>query len=778
MRTLPYFIIFITASRQFQHYFCCLLVQKGFDMILKRHVLYGIGVIAALIFVADTPVFAQKKKNKKEEKQITIYEVDTLVKPVPLNRSGFHKHIDDEQLRADMRDGRKDGIVTYSEDTGFSNALSKAIIRDVDQMQIMIENMPINPQEKLVEGQMRIRYLRAVENMLRKYNNDTRVDPVYYKKLVANLHDMIVARNEGKLLDFVKANTNIYSLNNAELLDESPEARYYLYTEMGKQEPQMMIKRLKEYANEPYADEIIATAAKVVPQEVYNYASSTNYTLSNAVKRSKDPLVQTIVQIAEKSRSPLLAMPFLSDIYNKRKTIAEVDAITANDDQFFKNLVRLKLSGETLAGDTYSDELQYRGLKYVRTMNDLHESQDAVRFKCIEGFSPEELYFLMVYGQDEIYTSSFLGTFKRMMERMNGMKGDELLDKVHYDHFRTFIRMCAGYNTLSTFLATIGEDQKTKLMRDFIADLEKGKENELEDAVDVADAFGSIRDTTLSDFLLKEVRGNYERCANIKSKKGVIVYGLLATLFRGSKAGDGSTSQISDELNLPSINLVPYKKLLSDSGVVYEQFFFFGDEDGKTSMASFMSLFRSPDWAGKWKITEDKYWITIRSLVGKPVVIYANRPLPEPEDEEAQDKLTKYLEDQDIHPAILVHRGHSYHLPLTIDKMTENSKIVMLGSCGGYHNLALVLDHSPDANIISSKQVGTMRVNEPIIRAINNQLLNGNDINWVEMWQSLGLYFEKMPDVKALFNDYVPPHKNLGAIFIKAYRRISYSTEK
>ncbi len=748
-------------------------------MIQKRHVFYSIGMLASLILISGTTAFAQKKKKKEEkEKVITIYEVDTLVKPIPLNRASFHKHIDDAQDRIDLRDGKKDGIVSFAEDTGFSNVLTRAIIRDVNQMQIMIENMPINPQEKLVEGQMRIRYLRAVENMLRKYNGDTRIDPVYYKKLVANLHDMIVARNEGKLMDFVKANINIYTLNNSELLDEDLEARTYIFTEMGKQEPQMMIKRLKEFANEPYADAIIATAARVVPQEVYNYASSTNYVLSNAVKRSKDPLVQTIVQIAQQSRAPLQAMPFLSDIYNRKKTIAEVDAITSNDDLFYKNLVRLKLAGENLAGDTYSDELQYRGLKYVRNMNDLHESPDAVRFKGIDGFTPEELYFLMVYGQDEIYTSSFLGTFKRMMERMSPAKGDVLLEKVRYDHFRTFIRMCAGYNTLTTFLATIEDDKKTKLMHDFIADLEKGRENDLEDAVDVADAFGSIVDSNLSDFLLKEVRSNYERCGAIKSKKGVIVYGLLATLFKGSKAGEGSSSEISGELNLPPINLVPYKNLVNDSGVVYEQFFFFGDEDGKTSLASFLALFKSPDWAGKWKIVQDKYWMTISSTSGKPVVIYANQPLPEPDDEDAQDRLTKYLEDRNIHPTIMVHRGHSYHLPLTIDKMTESSKIVMLGSCGGYHNLALVLDHSPEANIISSKQVGTMRVNEPIIRAINNQLMAGNDINWIDMWQSLGLYFDKLPDAKALFNDYVPPHKNLGAIFIKAYRRISNSTEK
>ena len=101
-----------------------------------------------------------------------------------------------------------------------------------------------------------------------------------------------------------------------------------------------------------------------------------------------------------------------------------------------RGLVRLKLSGNTLGVATYTDELAYRGLSYVRKMNDLHEEKDPVRFRCIDGFSPQSLYFLLVYGQDEIYTSSFLGTFNRMMQRMAPLKGNELLAKVNRDHFR------------------------------------------------------------------------------------------------------------------------------------------------------------------------------------------------------------------------------------------------------------------------------------------------------------------------------------------------------
>jgi hypothetical protein len=533
----------------------------------------------------------------------------------------------------------------------------------------------------------------------------------------------------------------------------------------------MMIKRLNEFAKESYADVTIAAAARIVPQEVYNYASSTNYVLNTAVRRSKDPLVQTIVRIANESKAPLKAMPFLSDIHNDRKTIPEIDKITADPDLFFENLVRLKIQKEELAGNTYTDELRYRGLKYVREMNDLHEEKDPVRFRCIDGFAPEVLYFIMVYGQDEIYTSSFLGTFKRMVERMQPRTGDQVLDTIHRDRFRTFIRMCAGYNTLNTFLETMDQDKRTGLMRDFVAGLEKGKDDDLEDAVDVADAFGSIDDSTMSDFLRGEVKANYERAYQLRSKKGIIIYGLLATLFEGAKTADSDEEieRRSKLLDLPPINLVQYKNLAGDSGIVYEQFFFYGDEDGKNSYTSFLGNFKD----GKWKIASNKHWTTITSTSGKPIVVYANLPLKEPEDEEAQKALHDYLEDKGIHPTIMVHRGHSYHLPLTLDKLQKESRIVILGSCGGYHNLAVVLDHSPDAHIISSKQVGAMNVNEPIIKAINDQLLAGKNIDWITTWHQLEAHFsgKKAGSLKTLFDDYVPPHRNLGAIFIKAYRR-------
>jgi hypothetical protein len=738
-----------------------------------------LGIIMLLVSFSSETTHAQRKK-KKKEKEASVYDIDTLIAPIPRQTQLWHIKIDKAQKGADVSDGMTDGFIDLStDDSSQSITLSRALLADIDKMEIMVENMPANNRDAGAQIGEKQKALRAIEEVLKHYNNTYGTkDPYYYRKRVNNLKEFIIARNEGRGMAFIKENVNILTMDNIkELYEPTSSERYYIFSEMGKREPRMMIKRLAEFANEAYADDVVTEAAKIVPNEIFNYASSTNYALSNAVKRSKDPLVQAIVRIAQESKSPLKAMPFLNDIYTKRYTIAEIDKITANEDLFFQNLVRLKMENVQLGGATYTDELKYRGLKYVRTMNELHDEKDPVRFKCVEGFSPYSLYFLMVYGQDEVYTSSFLGMFNRMMDRMKPMKGNELLDSVHRDKFRTFIRMCAGYNTLGRFLDSMEVEKKNGLMQDFIAGLEQGKEDDLEDAVDVADAFGSIQDSALVVFLQNEVKKNYERSyTQAKSKKGVIVYGLLATLFEGSKEMDsnGVAQRQSELLNIPPINKVMYENLTDDSGIVYEQFFFYGDKDGLSSYANFLGNFKD----GKWKKTENENWCTITSTTGKPVVVFANKPLAEPQDEEAQKALNKYLEDKGIKPAIIVHRGHSYHLPITLDHLVQQTKIVMLGSCGGYHNLGTVLDKSPDAHIISSKQVGAMKINEPIIKSINDQLLAGKEVDWINTWKGLTVYFGKQGgQIKEMFDDYIPPHKNLGAIFIKAYRRMLNSED-
>jgi hypothetical protein len=160
--------------------------------------------------------------------------------------------------------------------------------------------------------------------------------------------------------------------------------------------------------------------------------------------------------------------------------------------------------------------------------------------------------------------------------------------------------------------------------------------------------------------------------------------------------------------------------------------------------------------------------VAYTSTKGKPITIYANKPLDEESGEldKAQEALNKYLSEKGIQPTVVVHRGHSYYADYTIEQIQPAAKIVFLGSCGGYHLIHNVLKHAPDAHIIASKQIGKQVINQPFMDMLNEKLRTGSNIDWIPFWKE---FRGKAGKIEG-FEDYIPPHKNLGAIFIKAYK--------
>lgn len=734
---------------------------------MNRKLTLPLVIASSLTLTLADDIFAQSKKPVPLDKPAPErWQIDTLINPIPTNRAMFTDKIRAQVKRADMKDGTTDNVIEL-EDTVVSRIVTEALMVKVPKIMIHIENMEIPHQTK-------IQYHRALETTVRRLNTLplTPDDAIYIRKAVDNFEELMLARQAGTIDSYVRANDNIYTLDNSEMLNDYPELKALVFESVGKAKPEMMIKRLPDFATESYADPVIAAAAKVMPNTILTYALSKSQ-LGVAVRRNKDPFVKTIVSIADQSKTPQKVLPFVDEIFQGRKTIAQVDAITADPKAYFQALVALKLQGNSAADKAIEGEINYRGLQFVRVVNELHDSPAPVRFKSLADFGAEDMYFMIIGSQDEIYTSSFIWMFDRMVEKMKPMTSDQLLEKVNKSHFRTFIRMAAGYNKLSAFLAGMDEPHQTALMKEFVSNLEKGPMDDLEDAVDVADAFGSLSDPKLIDFLKEEVRQNYERKVN---EKGVIVYALLYTIFNSAENSTKLNQEVSDLL--PPITYVPQSALKNDKGQIVQQVFFYGDKDGMGAYTGYLNQFRNP----KWKIEQGQYWSTITATGTNPIIIFVNKPLPEEAEENdvfAQNKLQKYIDENNMKPSVIIHRGHSYYLPTTLEHLTESSKIIVLGSCGGYHNLAKVLNTSPDAHIISSKQVGAYSVNTPIINALNDVLLSGNDVNWITMWQNLSKYFAgKGAGLNDLFSDYVPPNKNLGAIFIKAYRKQSFLIEQ
>jgi Ca2+-binding EF-hand superfamily protein len=231
---------------------------------------------------------------------------------------------------------------------------------------------------------------------------------------------------------------------------------------------------------------------------------------------------------------------------------------------------------------------------FIREINALHSVEnEAVRFKRLEGLTPQELYYLVVMGEDEIYTSSYLNVYKRIFQRMSTPRSDSLFMSVNGDYFRKFLKMAAGYNTLNDFLGKMDKENATTTMKAFVIKLENT--NGLEEAVDVADSYSSIMDKnpSLAKYILDEVKWNYTRNEQAENKRGMVIYNLLKTLFESADTLNAK-KDLSAELGIPSIYSKDYQTLTDSSGRVIQQVFFYGDEDkdGQLSFENFMGMFR------------------------------------------------------------------------------------------------------------------------------------------------------------------------------------------
>lgn len=322
---------------------------------------------------------------------------------------------------------------------------------------------------------------------------------------------------------------------------------------------------------------------------------------------------------------------------------------------------------------------------------------------------------------------------------------------------------------LSDFLSTFPPAKKEgdpsdaeTLMKAFVGKLEQG--TSLEDGVDVADSYASIVETIkpIANEMLKNIQNGYQENLKSGNKRGVAIYKILTNLFLS--ADSTNKIDLTKELGIPPVYEVPLSVLANDSGNVIMQVFIYGDRDGMGVFPSILNLFNNSNWKTD---RSNPQWVTISSVKGKPVSIYLNRPLPEDknEDARAQEALCQYLDSNNLKPTITINRGHSYNAPYTIDQMSRQSKIVFMGSCGGYRSIRDILVKAPDAHIVGTKQIADAPVNNPFLKLLGEKLREGSDIQWIPFWKELG----KMATDK-IFEDYVPPYKNLGALFIKAYK--------
>ncbi len=710
---------------------------------------------------------------------ITVFAQTSSPFKIPTERMLFHDLVDKQQL---LIFGGKDSVELSDNET-VNNHIEDILLRQVDDLQIEIE-LDTN-----LTGQAKVKSLKSLETLLRGYHlNKNKKDypaamaPALFKAF----KQALLLDRKGESIEPVVA-ANDYGVGKllieCFLLPSENQgvqpSRLLLIRKYLTLHPDEILSELNKNPQLPFADEFIKIAAHRDIRKLYDYAAARN-ALGNRIRNHPDSLVRMIGIIAS-SKSGQLYFPFLDNLMNKSISLEEIDKVKEDDLLYYRLMVRTRIDyarrllppfNDTIMGmKALNDRMAAKAKQYfIREINALHsDPNETRRFKSLELLTAQELYYLIVLGEDEMYTSSYLGVYKRIWQKMREPRADSLLLTVNGDYFRKFIKMSAGYNTLNDFLSKMNKENATTTMKAFVIRLEST--DGLEEAVDVADSYSSIMDKNpeLAQYISSEVKWNLERNIANTNRRGMVIYNLLRILFES--ADPGKSTDLTKQLGIPSIYDQDYKALLDDSGRVVQQVFFYGDEDmdGQHSYENFMRMFRNKN---DWKVLHNEYWTSIASLKGKPVMIFANKPLlgSDDPDARAQAHLAEYMASQNLKPTIVIHRGHSYHLQYTLKQLAPSAKIVVLGSCGGYNNLSEVLNICEDAHIISSKQIGTKTVNEPILQSINNNLLAGNNIDWVITWKDLSAKFTNAA-AKEKFEDYIPPYKNLGAIFIKAYKK-------
>lgn len=647
--------------------------------------------------------------------------------------------IKNQQRRIDLFDSIINNKVRF-ENQPLADKIQQSLFFKVNDLILLIEKREINYKNKLAK-------LECVLNILKRIERENIELTTQYESQINLANRCMVETELTRLLPIMLSNP-FGALKILPFYANKSECREFLL-QVVKISPIELIGHYKQLREQPYADTVLLELVKYAPGEVKGYLYSQN-AVNTAIRNSENDWMKTFVKIYNEVGLKSLAYSFLEDINTKKISISNADKLSSEPIIYMKKLIELINKNQVTARYTIEKELQELCLKQIKVINDLHEEKDEVRFASINNLKANEIYTLIVMGESEIYTSTFIGLYKRMDSKINDKSYFVFLEEQNWLKFRKFIKMCAGYNTLNSLLTKLTADEKNSLFHKFCEGLEEMSGN-LENAVTVADTYGSLKDEPTKKQLEKLITNYFYLVTGNGNFEASKLYELLLEIITNKNAS-----------NYPNISIISSNQLFK-SDTCYEQLMFYKDKDGDASFKSFIASYKNLEW----KIEEFKNYVKISPKKGKQIIIYANRPEKEGE---GQTEIRDIFISKSRWPEIVVHRGHSFYAWATIESLNPEARIVVLGSCGGYNNISKVLDISPESHIVASKQIGTMLVNNEVIYQMNETIRLGKDLDWALLWKSIETKFKGNKEALERFYDYIPPHQNLGALFIKTYR--------
>jgi len=324
------------------------------------------------------------------------------------------------------------------------------------------------------------------------------------------------------------------ALKYAEIYAKEPYGKEVLEKaarQVAKKTPLIATNYADVYIKEPYAIEIFSNIIQSDPLAWLNYVD--NPAIEKVLNQKGSPLdkqILAIIQRAKREQNKNIVF-FIENIINRGEKYEDIEKELHNTNAFFEKLSNLYYSHPKIGAISVESTMKVNALDGVREIKDLHNRPDKERFKSVETANSRTLYTLITLGEEEVFASTFNGLFNRLMVRLKkeNKSSYDLITEADYKNFRTFLKISSRFNRLKDLLSNMTKDQKEKLLQRFVNNIEK-QENYLNEAINVANFFGSLKDPEIQKYMQELLKAQYERVKG-KSQRGENIYGLLAGIF-------------------------------------------------------------------------------------------------------------------------------------------------------------------------------------------------------------------------------------------------------
>ncbi|HZO51243.1 MAG TPA: hypothetical protein VFB63_00935 [Bryobacteraceae bacterium] len=511
----------------------------------------------------------------------------------------------------------------------------------------------------------------------------------------------------------------------------------------------------------------VRLAAAEAPDEAVAIMRGGSSALARSLESSEDPVLRLLPELARESCVPESVCPaaavFYRQIQSGAMTREQAKSIASSRADYFHHIVTLRMEGP----DPLFDRVLHQEAETIRSA--WMEGGEGRRSLGVERFSSRDLYAILAYGQREESEISFAKFFDlEFVPRMNGGRLMATLAAAKGLRVRHFLVEAIRADRVRQLLDVAGSD-RPRLVAQAVAGIGAAPKPERECALaaEVLEAYAElVSPGAIEKALLEESRRNED------------LAGLLAAWLERLRS-----ALMSKELtalaaryrrHLPEAGKLQAVDVCQD-GVCTQRLMFFDDDDGAASFRAFQAQYRKdPSWT--WEDHGGYVRVWRKGMAGLTVELFANRPQLnggavsmawQGKEQEAQAAFARVLDARGM-ARIFVQRGHAYHVPKAIEVVPHEARLVYLGGCRGTENLSNVLDRAPHAQIIATRSTGTMDVNDPLLKAMNDELADRGHIQWLDFWARQRSSFSG----SHLFSRYIPPHRNGAVIVMQGWRRI------